>query len=246
MSRVKHNALHQFSAGSNTVPDTGPASLPFSTPGQQGWKVITDNFNSGAIYSSNSNPYDVTVETSGTVTVGVDGALLTTDGNDNSSALLQWTTPTWLPGAATKKFYLETSVILTASTIAQNEMFVGFTLDVATTAFVGATGVAWAFDDGFGFGKLDAATELDFISIKGTVEQSVGLGTSLTTATRTALACYYDGINFNLYKDNVLLTSAARSTINDDAPVGLVIYCKAGTGEAQTLLVNYVTLATEL
>jgi len=248
MSRVKHNALHQFSAGFNTVQDSGPASLPFATPGQQGWKIQTENFGGGAT-PADGILWESVVETSGTTTHGVNGGLITTDGNDNSSGWLGWTTPTYVPGAATKKFYLETSVILTAATMASNEMFVGFTSDQSTTAFVAADGLTWAFDDGFGFGKLDAETEISFISGQnetGAAHQTVGLGSTFTTATRTTLACYYDGTNFNLYKDNVFVKSAAKSTLNDDAATGAVIYAKAGTGAAQTLLVHYITLATEL
>ncbi len=246
MSRVKHNATHQFSAGLNNAKDTGPASLPFQLPGLQGWKVVTENFQGGHIYSTNTNPYEETIENSGGATVAANGALLTATGTDNDSCLLQWTTANLMPGASTKKFYLETSCTLTAATMASNEMFIGFTEDAQGANFAASNGSAWTFEDGIGFGKIDGATEIDFISGKGNAWQEVGFGSTFTTATRVTLGCYYDGTTFYLYKDGALVQSSARETINNDAATGLSCFVKCGASEAQTLLVNYVTYASEL
>ena len=245
MSRVKHNAVHQFSAGLNNAQTTGPASLPFQLPGLQGWKVVTENFATGHLYTGSTTPWEET-ETNGGATVAANGALLSNTGADNDLTTLQWTTPTLQPGAATKKLYLETSLTLTAATAAQTEIFVGFTTDVQGTNLIDTNGVTWVFADGIGFGKFDAATEIDFVSAKGSAWQTIGFGSNLTTATRTTLGCYYDGTNFNLYKDGAFVKAAAKETINDDTPTGVTCFLKCGTGEAQTLLVNYITLATEL
>jgi len=246
MARNKHNAIHQYAVGLNNATNTGPSDLPFPTPGLQGWKWIVENFTSGHTYVADAEPWEFTAETSGTVTVGINGPIITTNGSDNSSALLQHLTPQILLGANTKKLYIETTVNLTAATMASNEIFVGITSDQSGTAFVAAAGTSWAFDDGFGFGKLDTATELDFITTQSSVEQAVGFGSTLTTATITRLAAYYDGTSYFLYKDGELVANANRSVFNDDAVMGVSIYCKAGTGAAQTLAVNYVAIGVEL
>ena len=241
---ISHNVMHQYSAGVSSNSVTGPV-LPFTTPGQQGWKVLYESWDQGYALEDGAK-WESVVETSGTATYGVNGLLLTTNGSDDSSAWLGHTTPNTMIGAATKKFYLEASFTLVAATMASNEMYIGFSTDVQTTSFVNAGGTAWVFVDGFGFGKLVGATELDFISRDASVEQTVGLGVTPTTATKMKVACYYDGANFLLYVDDVLKSTTAKTSLNVDTAMGLVTYCKAGTGAAQTLTTNYVLLATEL
>lgn len=246
MGRVKHNALHQFAAGANNQLLNGPA-VPFPTPGMQDWKWIIEDFSHGILFTADNVQYELTVEgATPAPVVAANGVSLPTLATDNTSTLLQWTTPTLQVGANTKKFYLETSVTLTAATMASNEAFVGFTSDQQTTAFVAADGLSWTFDDGFGFGKLDAATEIDFIARQSDVEQTIGLGESFTTATRVRLACYYDGVTYHVYRNGELLVSAAQEVYNDDAAMGVSAYCKSGTAEVQSLLVNYIALGTEL
>jgi len=242
-----HDDLHQFAAGVGNLPGTRP-TLPFDTPGSVGWKTVYEPFGRGYALADGAK-WESLVETSGTVTYGVNGAIVTTDGSDNSSGYIGWTTPNLMIGAATKKFYLETSFTLTAASMSANEMYIGFA-DLAAgdalTDLVAAGGTAWAFADGFGFGKLDTATELDFISIDGGTEQDVGLAVTPTTATRMVLGCYYDGINFNIYRNHQLLSSTIKTSLNVDTAMSLCAYCKAGTAAAQTLTTNYVLLATEL
>ena len=244
---AQHTALNQFAAGLYNFPGVA-LSLPFPTPGQQDWKVVYEPFGRGYALADGVK-WESLVETSGTVTYGVNGPIITTNGSDNSSGYIGWTTPNLMIGAATKAFYLETSFTLVAATMASNEMYVGFA-DVAggdaLTDLVAADGLSWAFSDGFGFGKLDTATELDFISIDGGTEQDVGLGITPTTAVRMVLGCYYDGTNFNIYKDNQLLSTTAKTSLNVDTAMSLCAYCKDGSGAAQTLTTNYVLLATEL
>ena len=245
----KHNARHQFKGGQNNLPHptSSVPAVPFSMPYFQGWKVVYEDFCKGMIFASDSNPYEITVEgVTPTATVGVNGAVLTTTAADNDSALLQWTTPTLLPGASTKKFYLETSAVVTAATMASSEIFLGFTSDESTTNFVGGTGVAWAFDDGIGFGKLDTATSLNFIARQSDVEQTLSLGATFATTVRTTLGCYSDGASYYVYKDGILLAQTAIATYNNDAPMGIAAYIKTGTAEVQTLTINYIMLATEL
>lgn len=245
MSRVKHNALHQFAQGLNLNVD-GP-DIPIPTPGQAGWKYIVEDFAHGVLFTADNVQYEITVEGSTPApVVAANGVSLPSLATDNTGVLLQWTTPTLKVGASTKKFWLETSVTLTAATMASNEMFIGFTSDQSTTAFVAANGLSWAFDDGFGFGKLDTATSIDFIARQSDAEQTVSFGDTFTTAVRVALACYYDGANYNLYRDGVLQATVAKSVYNDDAAMGVSAYCKSGTAAVQSLLVNHIAIGTEL
>lgn len=242
-----HNELHTFSAGVNNA-SVAPI-LPFTTPGLQGWKVVCENFGGDGYINSDALKFESVVETSGTTTFGVNGSLITTNGSDNSSGWFGWTTPNMQIGAATKRFYLEVSCVLTAATMASNEMFIGFTSDQSTTAFVEGLGTDWLWDDGFGFGKLDADTEISFIAGDGETasdHQIIGLGSTFTTAVKTVLGCYYDGLNYNLYRDGIFISSTAQATYNANSPMGAVAYCKDGAGETQTLVTHYALMATEL
>ena len=243
-----HNVLHQFAAGLNNDPRVNWPAVPFQTPGQQGWKIVYEPFGRGYALADGVK-WESIVETSGTVTYGVNGVIITTNGTINSSGFLGWATANLMIGAATKKFYFETSFTLTAATMASNEMYIGFSDVIAGSAItdlVNTGGTAWVSADGFGFGKLDGATELDFITMDGGTEQTIGLGITPTTAVRLKLGCYYDGVTFNIYKDDVFLTSATQTSLNVDTGMSLAAYCKDGSGAAQTLIINYVLLATEL
>lgn len=246
MSRVKHNALHQFAAGLNNQAVNGP-DVPFPTPGMQNWKWVIEDFANGILWTADNVQYELTVEgVTPAPVVAANGVSLPTLASDNTSTLLQWTTPNLQVGANTKRFWLETSVTLTAAAMASNEAFIGFTSDQQGTNFVAADGLSWTFDDGFGFGKLDAATEIDFIARQSDVEQTVGLGSTFVTAARVTLACYYDGVNYQIFKDGELVVSSAQEVFNDDAAIGVSAYCKSGTAAIQSLLVNYVAIGTEL
>jgi len=245
---IQHSAVNAFAAGLNNASAAAGAALPFTTPGLQGWKVVCENFGGDGYINSDAVKFESVVETSGTTTFGVNGSLITTNGSDNSSGWFGWTTPQLQVGANSKKFYLETSCVLTAASMALNETFIGFTSDQSTTAFVNAGGTAWTFDDGFGFGMLIGGN-INFVagqSETASAHQTIDMGSTFTTAVKTVLACYYDGTNYNLYRDGVLISSTAQTTYNDDAAMGAVAYCKAGTGAAQTLLTHYVLMATEL
>ena len=243
---VRHNAKNQFQLGLNNSKELNLA-IPFPTCGQQGWKWIYETFATGRIYTTDSNPYELTVlGVTPAPAVAANGILIPSLAGDNTSTHIRWTTPTLQLGANTKKFYLETSVTVTATDMAQNEIFIGFTTDVTGTAHQADAGTSWGFDNGFGFGKLDAATEIDFISRDGDVEQSIGLGETFTTTSRITLACYFDGDKFNIFRDNLFLISADMQVLDTGGPIGLSAFCKSGESVLSSLLVNYVALGTEL
>ncbi len=246
MSRVKHNALHQFSAGLNNAPTGGPSDLPFPTPGLQGWKWLYQDFAHGVLWTADNVEYEFTaLGVTPAPVVAANGVSLPSLASDNTGTHIQDTTPQVIIGPATKKFYLETSVTLTAATMASNEFFIGFATDVTGTNHQADAGTSWAMDAGLGFGKLDTATEVDFIARAADVEQTIGIGSTMTTAVRATLGCYYDGTTYFVYKDNVLVAQASQQSIPQTV-MGISAFIKADTGAIQSLLVNYVALGSEL
>ena len=107
-------------------------------------------------------------------------------------------------------------------------------------------GLSWTADEMLGFGKLDGATEVDFIARENNSEQTIGIGSTMTTAVRAVLACYYDGDKYYIYKNNVLVAEASQDQYPQTAAMGISAFCKNGAGAIQSLLVNYVALGSEL
>lgn len=245
-----HNVQHVFRDGVSIGNSSdGRSNVPLPLPVDLGWKIYYEQFNSGVDYAD-ATPWEITVEgTTPTTTAANNGIRLDTLATDNTSVLVQHNTPQILITNNAKKMYFETSIVVdggASGTMTDLEWFVGFTSDQQTTNFVGATGVAWAFDDGFGFGHLDTDTVISFYARQSDVEQSISLGSDLVDETRTRLGMYYDGTDYVLYKDGVRVASAARSVFNNDAAMGLALYVKSGEAVIKTLTCHYMLLATEL
>lgn len=252
MSRVKHGSVEQFAGGLSVgrSVDEGLLSVPVPTSFGLGWKELYEGFTDGVLYTADTLPkWEHTVESSGTTAAVAGGlGLLPDDDADNSSALVQWTTPTLLMGASTKQFYFETRATLTdnGSDPNQAESFIGFTEDIQGTNFVGGTGVAWTFEDGFGFAHLDGDTAISFVAMQSDVLQTITTGKEYVSGLPRRLGCWYDGTNYNLYVDGEPVTSEIRSIYNDDAVMGMSLYSKNGEGKTKDLVINYVYLAVEL
>lgn len=247
MSRTKHNALHQFSVGANTAPTNHPAKvLPFSHPTQQGWKVYYEGLDKGATYADDAY-YDVTAISSGTFGPGDENSIKLTANTttDNSGYMITHKAATMQLSSATQKWYLETIVKLThaSGTVAANEWFVGWTnVEQATSS----GGTAWDFEDGFGFGQLDGGTPV-FVTNSSDSEQSISLGGALTTAVYKKYACYFDGTNYNIYEDDVLVAeSVASPAVVADVPLSVNVLYKSGEAKTNHLMVKYALLAVEL
>lgn len=250
----QHNALHQFSAGLNNSPaNDGGSALPITSAGLQGWKEYYENFHFGlteGVPADAVNGWEITVEgTTPTTAAAVNGLRLDTLATDNTSVLVQYANAALLMGANTKKHYFETSMQLdggAGGTQADVEWFLGYTSDQSTTNFVAADGLSWAFDDGFGFGHLDTATEIDFIARQSDVEQTIGMSSDTTDATTHRLGMYYDGSIYYAYLDGSLVAQSSMEVYNNDAAMGLSLYVKSGEAVIKTLTSHYVYLAVEL
>ena len=245
MSRVKHNAMHQYTGGLNNAPTGGPNLLPFPTPGLQGWKWLYQDYAHGVLYTADTVEYELEiVGTTPAPIPAANGVSLPTTTADNSMCQIRDTTAQVILGASTKKFYLETSFMLTAADVDQNEIFVGYSTDATSTAMIDAGGTVWALDAAIGFGKGDAATELDLIIRAADVEQTIGMG-AMVTATRYKFGVYYDGTKYYAYKNDVLV-GEGTAQVYPATVMGTNAYIRTGEGALQSLLVNYIALGTEL
>ena len=251
MSRVKHNAQHNFAAGLTNAPDNHPAALanlPISSPVFQGWKVYYETLALGATYASDAYWLASAVAT-GTIVAGDSNSIQllskSATATDNSGYNLRHSLATVQVDTATKKYYFETVLKLThaSGTMAANEWFVGWTNDEAAKH---ADGILWDFEDGFGFGQLDGGTPV-FVTNSSDSEQSIDMSGALVTATYRKYACYYDGTNYNLYEDDVLVTQAvANPAPVADVPLGFQIDLKTGEAKINHLQAKYALLAVEL
>jgi len=247
MSRVLHNATHQFKAGLNNAPRNNPASvLPFTHPIFQGWKVYYEQLTDGAIRTDDAY-WEVTASGSGTIGPGADHSLVLTAQATtiNTGYALQKELADIQPTAADKKYYLETRVKLThaSGTMAANEWFVGWTTKADAHH---NDGVLWEFADGFGFGQLDGGTPV-FVTNSSDAEQSIALSGALTTAVYRKYACYFDGTNYNIYEDDVLIAQTPANPVPvADVPFTFNLNFKVGEGKTNTFEIQYALLACEL
>ncbi|KKL70285.1 hypothetical protein LCGC14_2106460 [marine sediment metagenome] len=247
MPRVKHNAIHQFKAGLNNAPENHPAAiLPITSPVFQGWKTYYEALTIGATYADDAY-WDITVVGTGTLAPGDSQSMkfASKATTINSGYSIRHLVGTVQTAAATKKFYLETIVKLThtSGSMALNEWFVGWTNPEASH---NSGGAAWDFEDGFGFGQLDNSTPV-WVTNSGDTEQSIPLSGTLVTATYRKYACYFDGTNYNLYEDDVLITQAVASpAVVADTPLGCQVWFKTGEAKTNNLQVQYALLALEI
>ena len=69
----------------------------------------------------------------------------------------------------------------------------------------------------------------------------------LTAGTYRKYACYFDGTNYNLYEDDVLITQAVASPAPvADAPLGFQADFKTGEAKVNHLQAKYALFALEL
>lgn len=246
---VQHNVLHKFDAGLNASKNTAP--LQFDLPVQQGWKVYYEQFTDGAVRNETPDPYWTPIDNGGgTITAGDSHSLVITgDGTANSGYVIYRNLADRGLTSQSKKFYMETRVKFTIAgggTVPANGWFVGYT-DVAEALLTGDTNLqAFVADEALGFGHFDAATSISFYSREDTVNQAIDLGFDLTSGTFVKLACYYDGSYFNLYRDDLLLSSTLMTKLNADEGMTPQVFFEADEAKANTFNFQYLLFAAEL
>jgi len=243
---VQHGVVHKFAAGLNA--GQTPVPLPFDSALQQGWKVYYEGLNDGIVRTDDAY-WLVQANGGGTVGPGDSNSIVITgDGTVYSGYSLYKTLADVRLASDVKRFYLETRVKLTldtAGTVPANGWFVGFTSanEAMTT---GASDALDGGDEALGFGQVDTDTSVTFYSREDATQQEVDLGFSLSDGAYVKLACYYDGSNFNLYKDDLLISSTPMTSLNTDEGMTPQVYFEAVEAKANTLDIQYLLLATEI
>ena len=238
-----NNALHQFSAGLNSLQNT--VSLLSPNPTQNGWKLYYDGLTIGATYADDAY-WDITANGGGSLGPGsAQSMVMTGDGSVFSGYSLRKTEADVTLAGSAKKFYLETSLKLTAASVPDNAVFVGYTSnnEAMTTGTVDALDGG---DEALGFGMVTQDTTISFFSRQDGTNQTISMGGPFVTAIYTTLQCYYDGAFFNLYRDNSFLGKTAQTKLNADEGMAPQIFYEAVNAAANTLNIQYLLLAVEL
>ncbi len=214
---------------------TGPlfntASINSTTVTEGGWSVLADANATVSLATDTANS-----DTNGCFK-NVTGAV------DNANMLADTISMGWAMKTG-KKFVMETYFELTAATIASSELFIGLASGEATTNFMAADGLSRTFDDGIGFLKLDASSTVNTVVGENNAFDTTSTIGTIVTATWYKLAVYYDGATLYMYLNGAQVASLTPTQIPVSV-VGPTIYHKTGTGEVQTLLVDYILVAAE-
>lgn len=240
------NKLHQYSAGVNASKNTAP--LLFDLPIQQGWKVYYEQLTDSAVRVGDAF-WDINANGGGTIIAGSENSIqIKGDGTVFSGYSTLRDLADMTLTSATKRFYMETRVkftIASGGTVAANGWFIGWSSDNEAMT----TGTVDAMDGGdelLGFGHLDTGTSVFFFSTQDNTEQAITFGSDLTSGTYAKLACYYDGAVFNLYKDDILISSTAKTQLNDDEAMKFQLFFEVVEAKANTFDVQYIILCVEL
>ena len=170
--------------------------------------------------------------------------ILTAGANDNESGLIQTISPGWVLTSG-KKFIMETSFeIYTASTIAQNELFIGLASYQTGANFFLTNGTERAFDDGIGWYSPDADADIDVICGENDVFSNITVKSTYVVSTWYKMNIYFDGTDINCFVNDVGVGKITPSAIPVSV-VGPTIYFKCGEAAAHQLLVDYLTVAKE-
>ena len=243
---IQHGVVHKFAAGLNA--GQTPVPLPFDSALQQGWKVYYEGLNDGIVRTDDAY-WLVQANGGGTVGAGDSNSIVITgDGTVYSGYSLYKTLADVILATDGKRFYLETRVKLTldtAGTVPANGWFVGFTSanEAMTT---GASDALDGGDEALGFGQVDTDTAISFYSREDATNQAISFDSALADSVYAKLTCYYDGANFNLYRDDYLISTTAMTQLNADEAMTPQVYFEVVEAKANTLNVQYLLLAVEL
>lgn len=236
----KNSAIHQFSAGLNCL--QSKAALPFDNPTQNNWKVYYDGFTIGATYVDDAY-WLIQANGGGTLAPGGEQSMVMIGDGSVFSGYSMY--KKLADKILDKKFYMETSVKLTASSVPDNGIFVGYTS--ANEAMT--TGTVDALDGGaeaLGFGQVSQDTDITFYSRQDGTNQTISAGGPFVSGAYVKLQCYYDGGSFNIYRNNNFISKTAKTQLNTDEPMTPQVFFEAVNAAANTLDFQYLLLAVEL
>lgn len=107
------------------------------------------------------------------------------------------------------------------------------------------TSVVAGFTDGVFIKKDDGDNQIDFGSLKDSAGVTKTNFAPFVAATMTRVGFYYDGFNFWVAKDGVILSKVAGTTIPDDEDVRITMTLQNGDANARTMDVDGIWVAQE-
>jgi hypothetical protein len=181
--------------------------------------------------------WTVTAVGSGTSAISnADGGvlLLTNAAADDDSRFLQWTRETFR-FAAGKKLWFKARIQVSDAT--QSDFVLG--LQITDTTPLAVT-------DGVYFRKDDGDANLDFVVIKDSTATTATAASTITAATWTELAFYYDGrTKILVYKDDNLIATSAVTNLVDDEELTISFGVQNGEAVAKTMSIDYILVAKQ-
>lgn len=160
--------------------------------------------------------------------------VLTNAAADNDSRFLQWTRETFR-FAAGKKLWFKARIQISDAT--QSDFVLG--LQITDTTPLAVT-------DGVYFRKDDDDANLDFVVMKDSAATTANAASTITAATWTTLAFYYDGRkSITAYKDDTLIATSVLTNLPDDEELTISFGIQNGEAVAKTMSVDYILVAKE-
>lgn len=181
--------------------------------------------------------WTVTAVGSGTSAISnADGGILvlTNAAADDDSHFLQWTRETFRFQTG-KKLWFKARIQVSDAT--QSDFVLGLQITDTTPL---------AVSDGVYFRKDDGDANLDFVVIKDSTATTATAFSTITAATWTELAFYYDGkSSIRYYKDDAFVGSSVTTNLVDDEELTISFGIQNGEAVAKTMSLDYLMVAKE-
>ncbi len=160
--------------------------------------------------------------------------LLTNAAADDDSRFLQWTRETFKFQAG-KKLWFKARIQVSDAT--QSDFVLGLQITDTTPL---------AVSDGVYFRKDDGDANLDFVVIKDSTATTATAFSTITAATWTELAFYYDGkSSIRYYKDDAFVGTSVTTNLVDDEELTISFGIQNGEAVAKTMSLDFLLVAKE-
>jgi hypothetical protein len=182
---------------------------------------------------------DWTVTATGSGTSAISNAdngvlLLTNAAADDDARFLQWTRETF-KFVAGKKLWFKARIQVSDAT--QSDFVLGLQITDTTPL---------AVSDGVYFRKDDGDANLDFVVVKDSTATTATAASTITAATWTELAFYYDGVSsITAFKDDVPIATSVTTNLVDDEELTISFGVQNGEAVAKTMSIDYILVAKQ-
>lgn len=232
----------RYPGGVTTVEKTDPLSM-FGLPDPTKWHVWFDDFDD---FEAAQWIITTTEAGAGSATEAISNAdggvlLITNDAADNDADFFQWSGTDASTATETFKFVsgkkLFFKMRFQVSDATQSDFIMG--LQITDTTPIAVT-------DGVYFRKDDGDADLDFVVIKDSTATTATAFSTVTAATWTELAFYYDGKSaIEYFKDGNKLGTSVTTNLPDDEELTISFGIQNGEAVAKTMSVDYIFVAKE-